>query len=345
MSGGAGTRLWPMSRQALPKQFLRLTSDWSLFQETIRRITTGGADPVFAAPIIIGAAAHADLIAGQLAEINVAARTIVAEPHPKNTAAVAAVAALLCKEIDPDGLVLLLPADHLVADDVAFRAAVHAGAGAAADGAVVTLGVRPTEAHTGYGYIERGAEIAPSVFKAAGFHEKPDRDKAEAYLKSGTYYWNAGIFLFAASTMLAEYRAYAPEILAAAKAAVHHARKTGARLDLDADAFAACPSTSVDYAIMEKTKRAAVVGPVDAGWSDVGSWSSLSTTAENADIFLLDANDCIVRTDGTFVGLIGANDLIVVASGDAVLVAPKSRAQDVKKIVDELKARGRGDLL
>ncbi|MEZ5919996.1 MAG: mannose-1-phosphate guanylyltransferase/mannose-6-phosphate isomerase [Parvularculaceae bacterium] len=345
MSGGAGTRLWPMSRKARPKQFLPLTSSKSLFQETALRVASDGLEPDFAAPIIIGGAAHAEMIAGQLQEIDLEARAIVTEPCPRNTAAVAAVAATLTEQLEPGVLVLLLPADHEIADAAAFRAAVRAGADAAAAGAIVTFGIRPSEPHTGYGYIERGRQISPSVYEIQKFYEKPELAKAETYFKSGAHYWNAGIFLYSAKGMIDEFRALEPEILAQATKALQTAKTVGVRCDLDAEAFAACPSNSIDYAIMEKTSKAAVVGPVDAGWNDVGSWSSLTTASADDRIYTIDAENCVIRTDGAFVGVVGLDDVIVVASGGAVLVAPKSRAQDVKKIVEELKARKRDDLL
>lgn len=341
MSGGAGTRLWPMSRQARPKQFLPLTGARSLFQETALRVAGEG----FAAPAVIGGAGHADEIARQLAAVGVGACAIVTEPAPRNTAAVAAVAAALTEAENPGALALLLPADHHIADAAGFRAAVMQGAPAARDGRIVTFGIKPAGPHTGYGYIERAAAVAPSVFAVAAFREKPDVETARAYVAGGAHYWNAGIFLFSPRTMLEEMGAHAAPIREAALAALARARRDGARIDLDAVAFAACPSDSIDYAVMEKTAKAAVVGPVDVGWNDIGAWSSIEEAAAGDNVFTVDASGCLVKTDGPFVGVIGADDLIVIATGDAVLVAPKSRAQDVKKIVEELKRRGRGDLL
>lgn len=344
MSGGSGTRLWPMSRAARPKQFLPLVSDKSLFQETAARLS-GGADVEFLPPVIIAGAAHAELIAAQLAEIGVEPAAIIIEPMARNTAAVAAVTGAWTAKHRPGALTLLAPADHHIADAAAFRAGVAKGAAAASKGAIVTFGVRPTEPHTGYGYIEAGAPIAEGVAEVAAFREKPDRQTAEHYLKGGRHYWNAGIFLYAPETMAGELAAFAPAIAREAAAALNEARTESAVCRLDPQRFSACPADSIDYAVMEKTKRAAVVGPIDAGWCDIGSWTALSGGGADARIAALDCESVIIRTDGPFVGAIGVSDLVIIATGDAVLVAPKSRAQDVKRIIEELKLRGREDLL
>ena len=343
MSGGAGTRLWPMSRAARPKQFLALVTGRSLFQDTAARLSGEGACD-FLPPVIIAGAGHASLIEDQLESIGVAPAAIIVEPFPRNTAAVAAIAGLWTERHAPGALVLLAPADHHISDAASFREAVAAGAAAAANGSIVTFGVGPTEPHTGYGYIEAGAAIAPGVAEVAAFREKPDRQTAEHYVKSGRHFWNAGIFLFAPETMADELGHHAPKIRNAAAAALAAANRDGAILTLDPRRFAECPSESIDYAVMEKTKRAAVVAPVDAGWSDIGAWTALSS-ADDARIAALDCDGVIIRTDGPFVGAVGLKDMIVIATGDAVLVAPKDRAQDVKRLVEELKARGRADLL
>jgi len=344
MSGGAGTRLWPMSRQGRPKQFLPLAGDKTLFQETALRVAAAEHSP-YLSPLVIAGAGHIDHIHRQLAEIGVVPAAIVTEPMARNTAAVAAVAAAWTEGADPEALVLLMPADHHVADPAGFRAAVEKGARAAAQGSIVTFGVKPDRAHTGFGYIERGAEIAPSVYKVAAFREKPDEATAARYLAGGAHYWNAGIFLFSARTMLEELGLHAPKIKEQALKALARATRVGARIDLEEEAFRACPADSVDYAVMEKTAKAAVVGPVDVGWSDIGAWSALSPANAADRVLLIDADGCLVKTDGPFVGVVGATDLIVVATGDAVLVAKKDRAEDVKKLVEELKKRGREDLL
>lgn len=344
MSGGAGTRLWPMSRAARPKQFLPLVGDRSLFQETAARLS-GGGDVDYLPPVVVAGIAHAAIIRAQLVEIGVTPAAIIIEPMARSTAAVAAVAAAWTAANCADALVLLAPADHHIADAAAFRAAAQKGAVAASRGAIVTFGVRPTEPHTGYGYIETGASLAPGVAEVAAFREKPDRQTAEHYLASGRHFWNAGIFLFAPEAMAAELAAFAPAIWNEACAALDAARVDAGAVLLDASRFGACPSDSIDYAVMEKTNRAAVVAPVDAGWSDIGAWTAISSKEDDARIFTIDCDGAIIRTDGPFIGAIGLKDLIIVATGDAVLVAPKSRAQDVKRIVDELKSKKREDLL
>jgi len=344
MSGGSGTRLWPMSRAARPKQFLPLLSVHSLFQETAERLSSGG-EVNFLPPVIIAGEAHAGLIASQLADIGVAPAAIIIEPMPRNTAAVAAVAGAWTAKHRPGALTLLAPADHHIADAAAFRAGVAKGAKAAARGAIVTFGVKPSEPHTGFGYIEAGAQIAEDVAEVAAFREKPDRQTAEQYLKGGRHFWNAGIFLFAPEAMAGELAAFAPAIARECAAALQDAHSDGVLCRLDPARFASCPADSIDYAVMEKTARAAVVGPIDAGWSDIGAWTAIPGGSKDVRVAALDCDGVIIRTDGPFVGAIGVSDLIIVATGDAVLVAPKSRAQEVKRIIDELKARGREDLL
>lgn len=344
MSGGAGTRLWPMSRAAHPKQFLPLIAGRSLFQETAIRLS-GAGEVEFLPPVIIAGAAHGDLVAAQCAEIGMTPAAIIIEPCPRNTAAVAAIAAAWTNAHQAGALTLLAPADHHIADADAFRAAVANGAAAAAKGAIVAFGVKPSEAHTGYGYIEAGAAMTDGVAEVAAFREKPDHQTAEHYLRGGRHFWNAGIFLYAPETMMAELGAFAPSIVREAAAALSGARRDGAVLHLDEARFSACPADSIDYAVMEKTKCAAVVGPLDAGWSDIGAWTAIEQDKGDTRIATIDCDGAIIRTDGPFVGAIGVSDLIIIATGDAVLVAPKSRAQEVKKIIDELKARGREDLL
>jgi mannose-1-phosphate guanylyltransferase/mannose-1-phosphate guanylyltransferase/mannose-6-phosphate isomerase len=341
MSGGAGTRLWPMSRQTRPKQFLPLTGARSLFQQTVERFS----GEQFLPPLIIGGAAHLTLIGDQLAEIGVTPDAVIIEPMPRNTAAVAAVASAWAGRAGDDRLVLLTPADHHVADADAFRQAVFRGAAAAAKGAIVTFGIKPTEPHTGFGYVETGAGIVERVFEVAGFREKPDRATAERYVAGERHFWNAGVFLFSPAAMDAELHAYAPAIRKNAADALAAAVRSGASHTLDPVIFADCPSDSIDYAVMEKTRRAAVVAPVEAGWSDIGSWTALDALPADARVTTIDCGDNIIRSDGPLVAAIGVSDLIIVATSDAVLVAPKDRAQDVKKIVDDLKARKRNDLL
>lgn len=341
MSGGAGTRLWPMSREARPKQFIALASDETLFQETARRVRPGEG---FLPPLVIAGARHAAHIAEQLGALGIAPAGIVIEPCPRNTAAVAAVAAEWVRAHSPGALALLLPADHHVADGDGFRRAVLSAATVAAD-RIVTFGIKPAEPHTGFGYIECGAAIEGDVRAIAAFREKPDLETAKAYLAGGRHFWNAGVFLFNPGAMLGELAQHAPQISARALASLEAATRDGAVTLLDRAIFETCPSDSIDYAVMEKTKKAAVAGPLDIGWNDIGSWSAISGGGESDGVIAVDAKNCLIRTEGPLVGVIGAEDLIVVATGDAVLVARKDRAQDVKKIVEALKARGRADLL
>lgn len=343
MSGGAGTRLWPMSRASRPKQFLPLMSGDTLFQETVLRFS-GAGDVDFLPPLVIAGARHAAIVASQLRAIGVEPAEIIIEPCPRNTAAVAAVAGAWTADHQPDALVLLAPADHHVADASSFRGAVASGTAAASRGAIVTFGIRPTEAHMGYGYVEAGAALGPSVAEVSAFREKPDRQTAEHFLRSGRHFWNAGVFLYAPETLAAELHAHAPKIRIEAAGALAAARREGQTLVLDASRFAACPSDSIDYAVMEKTKRAVVVAPVNAGWSDIGAWTALPPSIDPR-IIAIDCEGAVIRTDGPVIGAVGAGDLIIIATDDAVLVAPKSRAQDVKRIVEELKTRKREDLL
>lgn len=344
MSGGAGTRLWPMSRKARPKQFLPLVTENTMFQETVKRVCPS-SDGNFLPPAIIAGAAHGAIIAEQLQEIKTEASAILLEPMPRNTAAVAAAAAAWVRKQGSDALILLMPADHHIEDAAGFRAAVHEGAAAAKDGHIVTFGIAPKTPHTGYGYIKSGESLIGAVSKVAAFKEKPTRDTAERYLKEGGYHWNAGIFLFSADAMLEELERHEPAIATGAIAALENAAPNGKALRLEETAFAQCPSDSIDYAVMERTEKAAVVAPVDVGWTDIGSWSELKTDTDDERIFEHNNKDTVICTDGPFVGALGVENLIVVATGDAVLIARRDDAQSVRLLVDELKKRGRTDLL
>lgn len=343
MSGGAGTRLWPMSRAGRPKQFLALASERTLFQETLERVRAG-ADASFADPLVIGAGRHAELMSAQAGEIGMKAAAVICEPAPRNTAAVAAVAAAWCEKAGDD-LALLMPADHSIADRAGFRRAVMAAVPFAAAGRIVTLGVAPSEPHTGYGYIERGEPLGAAVSAISAFREKPDAATARAYVEGGKHFWNAGIFLFSPQTMLDELQRFAPDIRRQAALSLERAAHEGVVIKLDRQSFEASPSDSIDYAVMEKTAKAAVIGPLDIGWSDIGAWPAVTRPKAADNVIRIDSDEALVISEGPLVGVIGADDFIVVATGDAVLVMPKSRAQDVKKIVEELKRRGRTDLL
>jgi mannose-1-phosphate guanylyltransferase/mannose-6-phosphate isomerase len=350
MSGGSGTRLWPLSTPERPKQFHAFNSAASMIQETAVRTAPslgGGDSPVdFLPPIVVCAGRHRDLVSQHMKEAGVPPSAIVLEPVARNTAPVAAIAAELVAELHPGALALLVAADHVIADREAFVAAVARAAETARDH-IVTFGVTPSRPETGYGYIEQGPPLADGVYKVARFAEKPRREVAEQYLAQGGYSWNAGIFLFAPDTMLAEMAVTRPDILEAAHDALA-ASPVDAEgvIALDPKLFAACPSESVDYAVMEKTRVAAVV-PGDFGWADVGSWLELWRMGPHdadgnrlrGDVIALDTKGSLIWSDGPVVAVLGLEDLVVVATGEAVVVAPKARSQEVKDLLETLKAR------
>jgi len=345
LSGGAGTRLWPLSRELYPKQLLRLVAERTMLQETVAR--TEGL-PGLARPIVVCNENHRFMVAEQLRELGTAPQAIVLEPQGRNTAPAAAIAALLVSGgADADPVLLVLPADHVITDVPAFQAVVAVGRVAAESGSLVTFGVVPDRAETGYGYIRRGAGPGPA-FSVAKFVEKPDSATARGYVESGEYYWNSGMFMFRASAYLAELGRYAPAMLAACRAALAAAGRDLDFLRLPAQEFASCPSDSIDYAVMERTDRAVVV-PLAAGWSDVGSWAALADAlprdAEGnvtaGDVLTEDSSGCYLHSTSRLVAAVGLRDHVVVETKDAVLVAPRDRVQDVKELVAELKARGR----
>lgn len=342
MAGGSGTRLWPLSRKAQPKQFQPLISERTMLDETLARVTGEGFGPA----AVIGSVPHAQMIADALDDEG----RVVLEPFGRNTAPAAIVAALLAEEVEADSLVLLLPADHHIADVPAFQEAVQRGVAAAELGYLVTLGITPEGPETGYGYIKRGSSLTEGTYEVARFVEKPDRLTAEQYLAEGDYAWNAGIFLYRASDLLAEAKAHAGEMLAATRAAYANAAREGRTITLGDEDFAIVPSDSVDYAIMEKTAKAAVVSPVTIGWNDIGSWSAVkefATSEVAGGSIAIDCTDTLIKTseDGPMVAAVGLEGMVVVATKDAVLILPADRSQDVKKIVEELKAGKRDALL
>jgi len=351
LSGGSGTRLWPLSRKAYPKHLLPLVTQRSLLQETALRVADGMH---FEPPIVICNEDYRFAIGEQLREIGVAARAIVLEPVGRNTAPAVAVAALMVAEESPQSLMLVLPSDHVVLDGAGCLAAVEVAARAAAAGSLCTFGIAPKEAETGYGYIRAGAALAEArgSFAIDRFVEKPDRAKAEKFLKEGGYYWNSGMFVFRADCFLEELERLAPDILAGCRAALSASRPDLDFLRLDADSFAKVPAISLDYAVMERTKSAAVV-PADFGWSDVGSWSSLWSIGQHddagnvlvGDVITRDVQDSYIRGDGRLVAAIGIEGLVVIATADALLLAPKERAQDVKQLVEQLEREGRPEAI
>ena len=349
MCGGAGTRLWPVSRESMPKQFVALIGDRSTFQQTIDRVR----DPeLFARPIVITNGDFRFIVAEQLREIDAQA-DIVLEPMRRDSGPAVAVAAALAEQRDPGATVLVLAADHLIRDGEQFRAACRSAATAAAEGLIVTFGIRPTAPATNYGYIRPGAKLNGGATLAVdAFVEKPDAETAARYLAE-QYLWNSGNFTFRANVMLGEIEAFEPAMADAARAAV-----AGATRDLDftrlaAEPFARAPRKSIDYAVMERTKLAAVV-PADMGWSDIGSWSAVwkdldhdaDGNATSGPAVLLDSRNSLVRADdNVLTAVIGVDDVIVVATGDAVLVAARDKAEDVKALVEQLRAQNRREAI
>ncbi|QJD92093.1 mannose-1-phosphate guanylyltransferase/mannose-6-phosphate isomerase [Duganella dendranthematis] len=348
LSGGAGTRLWPLSRAALPKQLLPLVSDQTMLQETVARVAGW---PDMAPPLIVCGNEHRFLVAEQMRESKVAPLGILLESVGRNTAPAVAAAALYLQAIDPEAVMLVLPADHVITDAAAFQRAVQSAVELVREGALATFGVVPTGPETGYGYIRRG-EANGAGYRVDRFVEKPDRATAEAFLAEGSYYWNSGMFLFQAGRYLSELASFQPEMAAAAERAVSLAYRDMDFCRLDEAAFSACPSDSIDYAVMEHTRHAVVI-PADIGWSDVGSWSALwevsprdeAGNSQRGDVYLDGVSNSLVRADSRIVALIGVQDLVVVETADAVLVAHKDQVQRVKQIVDHLKTSERTEHL
>ncbi len=347
LSGGSGTRLWPLSRTMYPKQFIRFfNGQGTLLGSTLRRID----DAAFAAPIIVCNNDHRFLVREELSRAALEAEAIVLEPVARNTAAAVAVAALAAVRKSPDAVIAVMPSDHVVKDGEAFVDALKRAAAVAATGKLVLFGIVPTGPHTGYGYIRRGASLAGDTggFAVDAFFEKPNRATAETYLADGGYFWNSGIFVLHARTFLSELEQLAPEILAAARGALNAASEDLGFLRLDGASFASSPNISIDYAVIEKTKRAAMM-PIDVGWSDVGSWSSLweaaprdaDANAVEGDAILIDTKNCLVHSERSLVATIGLEGLVIVDTPDALLVADQSRAQDVSALVGRLKALNR----
>ena len=343
LSGGAGTRLWPLSRLGRPKQLLALgDGEHSLLQETVRRVADAGR---FAPPFVVASADQAEGVEQQLQSAGTPPARLILEPEARGTAAAIALAAL---SAEPDDMLLVMPSDHLVRVPEAFLAAVAAALPLAAEDMLVTVGVTPDRPETGYGYIRRGESLADGRFRAAGFVEKPDLTTAQAYLADGPYLWNSGIFLFRAEAYLDALEAHEPEILSAVRASLAAGREDGPHLWPDARCFARSPSRSIDHGVMEKAERVAVV-PVDMGWSDIGSWEALHQVGVKdgdgnvlvGDVVAVDSRGFYIRSDGPVIVTLGTEDLVVVATERAVLIAPRGESQRVREAVEALQARER----
>jgi len=356
LSGGAGTRLWPLSRELYPKQLLPLVGDRTMLQDTALRLS-GLANRN--APLVVCNEAHRFMVAEQLRQSGQEASAVILEPVGRNTAPAVAVAALSTMEQGEDHVLLVLPADHVIKNAKALCKAVNDGLGAVEEGALLTFGIVPTAPETGYGYIRRGAkqEVRSAkpgheIYPVQEFVEKPALATAEEYLDSGNYYWNSGMFMFKASAYLAELEKHAPEILSASRKAWQGRVSDLDFIRLDGEAFAACPSESIDYAVMEKTAQAMVI-PLDAGWSDVGSWAALWEVGEAdtqgnvsfGDVIDVDCTGSYLHGGSRLVAGVGLQDTVVVETSDAVLVVAKDRVQDVKQVVEHLKSSEREEHL
>ncbi|PMQ15569.1 mannose-1-phosphate guanylyltransferase/mannose-6-phosphate isomerase [Janthinobacterium sp. AD80] len=361
LSGGSGSRLWPLSRAVLPKQLLRLVTDKTMLQETALRVYSlparGTGDRALARievmpPMVVCGNEHRFMVAEQLREIGLAPLGILLEPVGRNTAPAVAVAAQYLLAFDPEALMLVLPADHVITDVAAFHLAIAEAAALAGDGALATFGIVPTAPETGYGYIRSGEPVGTggAGYRVARFVEKPDLATAQSFVLSGNYLWNSGMFMFRAERYLGELGQFQPAMLAACVAAVRDGYRDLDFCRLEEKAFAACPSESIDYAVMEHTAHAVVL-PAAIGWSDVGSWSALwevqqrdaSGNVVRGDVYLDDVRNCLVRAESRMVAVLGVQDLVVVETDDAVLIAHKGQVQRVRQVVEHLKQQGRSE--
>jgi mannose-1-phosphate guanylyltransferase/mannose-1-phosphate guanylyltransferase/mannose-6-phosphate isomerase len=350
LSGGSGTRLWPYSRALYPKQFLPLISEQTMLQETIVRLQQFSGESIsFAPPLVICNEAHRFIVAEQLRSIEVKPTDIILEPFGKNTAPAIALAALA----QPDAVLLILPADHVIKDIAAFEKAVITATNEVGKGRLVTFGVVPTAAETGYGYIKRGEQINADAYSIKQFVEKPDKANAENYFASGDYLWNSGMFMFSAGRYLEELKKHSPEILRACEQAYATAERDIDFMRINAESFECCPEDSIDYAVMEKIQDGVVV-PLAAEWSDVGSWSALWEASVQddsgnvlkkgkGDIVTIDTQDCYVQAERKLIATIGLRGLVIVETDDAIMIADKNKVQAVKTIVNQLKKESRSE--
>ena len=342
MSGGAGSRLWPLSRKACPKQLLCLVGDETMLQQTVARFS----GPLFSDPVFVCNTDHAEAISQQMKDITRQAEAIITEPVGRNTAPVAVIAALAAQTDSDESLVLLAPADHYVTKPEAFRQIIEKAKPAAMNGQIVTFGIQPSNPETGYGYIEYAPEMTDQVYAVKAFHEKPDLDTAKRYVEKGGFLWNAGLFLFQPKAFLAEMAKHAPEILAAATEAYEKASHVDGVTHLNAEAFKVCPSDSIDYAIMEKTEIAATI-PCDIGWNDIGSFAALHDVRKDKDglsvssqDWVVGAKNCLIESDGPRVAVIGVENIAVIVNKGVVSVVALDKAQDVKQVVTDIKTHG-----
>ncbi len=351
LSGGSGTRLWPLSRSAMPKQFLPLVSEHTLFQETVLRLK-GISD--MSAPLVVCNNHHRFLAAEQLHAIDTPPLLQILEPAGRNTAPAVAVSAFAALDKDEGAILLVMPADHLIRDIPGFHGAIHQARLLAQQDRLVTFGIKPDEPATGFGYIERGSALDAegNAFSVARFVEKPDIKTAQAFLASGNFFWNSGMFVFKASVYLKELQTYRPDIYQAAQQSWQHSTHDLDFCRLHENDFSSCPSESIDYAVMEHTQTAAMV-TVDIGWSDIGSWSSLADVSTQdakgnslrGDVYIAEAHGSYIRAESRLVAAIGVTDLVIVETADAVLVMHKDMAQDVKHAVEYLKQAERTEHL
>ena len=365
LSGGSGTRLWPLSREQYPKQLLPLCGDQTMLQATALRLDAEPGEDVVgeAAPLIVSNEEYRFIVAEQMLQVGKSGTSIILEPVGRNTAPALTLAALASTVAGEDPVLVVMPADHVIQDGRAFREAVRLAAGLAEQGALVTFGITPDTPETGYGYIRRGAPVTGlsrgHAYELARFVEKPDEETAQRYVDSGEYFWNSGIFVLKASAWLTEIERYRPDILAACRKAFAGRQPDRDFLRVDREAFTACPSDSIDYAVMEKvtgegagSSRSAVVIPLAAGWSDVGAWEALwSVNAKDdkgnvtqGDVLLHDTSDTLVLANSRLVACVGLRGVVVVETPDAVMVADKEKTQDVKRIVEQLKTSGRSEV-
>ncbi|TWW50949.1 mannose-1-phosphate guanylyltransferase/mannose-6-phosphate isomerase [Pseudomonas aeruginosa] len=348
LSGGSGSRLWPLSRKQYPKQFLALTGDDTLFQQTIKRLAFDGMQ----APLLVCNKEHRFIVQEQLEAQNLASQAILLEPFGRNTAPAVAIAAMKLVAEGRDELLLILPADHVIEDQRAFQQALALATNAAEKGEMVLFGIPASRPETGYGYIRASADaqLPEGVSRVQSFVEKPDEARAREFVAAGGYYWNSGMFLFRASRYLEELKKHDADIYDTCLLALERSQHDGDLVNIDAATFECCPDNSIDYAVMEKTSRACVV-PLSAGWSDVGSWSSIwdvhakdaNGNVTKGDVLVHDSHNCLVHGNGKLVSVIGLEDIVVVETKDAMMIAHKDRVQDVKHVVKDLDAQGRSE--